>query len=233
MTDRLQDLRDFYGLLAALEAVRGAATLATCSGRTNWPERGVYFFFEEGELRTQSGSGPRVVRVGTHALHAGARSSLWSRLAQHRGSARSGGGNHRGSIFRLIVGRALQRRNGLASSSWGEGSHAPAEVRKGEQALEAAVSRFLGAMRVLCLAVPDPAGPASLRGRVERNAIALLSNHERLALDPPSSDWLGSYADREHVRLSGLWNIRHVEERHDPTFLGAFEEAVRAIGRDR
>jgi hypothetical protein len=233
MTERLRDLRDFYGLLDALEAVRGSVVLSAGSGRMNWPARGVYFFFEDGEVRAESGCGPRVVRVGTHALHAGARSSLWSRLAQHRGPARSGGGNHRGSIFRLIVGRALQRRDGLPSSTWGQGSHAPAEVRCQERELEAAVSRFLGAMRVLCLAVPDPAGPESLRGCLERNAIALLSNHERPALDPPGSAWLGRHADRERVRLSGLWNIKHVEERHDPTFLAAFEQAVRAMERDR
>jgi hypothetical protein len=48
-----------------------------------------------------------IVRVGTHALETGSQTTLWKRLSQHRGQARSGSGNHRGSIFRLIVGTAL------------------------------------------------------------------------------------------------------------------------------
>ena len=36
-----------------------------------WPARGVYFFREAGESRSDTGEGLRVVRVGTHALKAG------------------------------------------------------------------------------------------------------------------------------------------------------------------
>ena len=67
----------------------------------------------------ESGDGPRVVRVGTHALTAGSRSTLRQRLIQHRGQT-SGPGNHRGSIFRLLIGQALLARKGLlCCSSWG------------------------------------------------------------------------------------------------------------------
>lgn len=66
---RLHDLRRFYSILHALKVrVGGCRQLDTCSGRMSWPSRGVYFFFEQGEVRTESGSGQRVVRVGTHAL---------------------------------------------------------------------------------------------------------------------------------------------------------------------
>ena len=68
------------------------AKLANFEGLRDWPERGVYFFFEPTEARVDSGSGPRVVRAGTHALGTGSRSSLRQRLRQHRGS-RSGLGN--------------------------------------------------------------------------------------------------------------------------------------------
>ena len=101
----------FYELLSSLAAgLGGWRRLAECSGRMNWPQRGVYFFFEPGESRSRSGTGNRVVRVGTHALKDGSRSTLWQRLSQHRGNARGDGGNHRGSIFRLLVGAALARR---------------------------------------------------------------------------------------------------------------------------
>jgi hypothetical protein len=52
----------------------------------------VYFFMEEGETRSDSGIGARIVRVGTHALKEGSGTKLWTRLSQHRGQEKSGGG---------------------------------------------------------------------------------------------------------------------------------------------
>jgi len=68
-TLRLDHLIRFYSILHDLEdAIGGARTLAGCSGRMQWPGRGVYFFREPGEHRSNMGEGPRVIRVGTHAL---------------------------------------------------------------------------------------------------------------------------------------------------------------------
>jgi hypothetical protein len=50
-----------------------------------WPQRGVYFFTEEGERRHDTGEGLRIVRIGPHALKKGSRTTLWDRLSQHRG----------------------------------------------------------------------------------------------------------------------------------------------------
>ncbi len=76
--NRLADLGQFYDLLAHLEKkLGGKRCLAECRGRADWPRRGVYFFFENGEHRSKSGDGMRVVRVGTHALKAGSKSKLW------------------------------------------------------------------------------------------------------------------------------------------------------------
>jgi hypothetical protein len=84
--DMHADLIRFYEALGSLEGhLGGKRTLAGCDGRMSWPARGVYFFFEPGEVRSDTGMGPRVVRVGTHALTASSRSSLWQRLSQHRG----------------------------------------------------------------------------------------------------------------------------------------------------
>ena len=67
--DRLNDLVRFYDLLDRLEKrLGGKRTLAECNGRMDWPARGVYFFFEAGEERRDSGDGPRIIRIGTHAL---------------------------------------------------------------------------------------------------------------------------------------------------------------------
>ena len=114
MADRLADTRRFYDLLDRLEArIGGRRMLADCNGGMNWPNRGIYFFCEAGEARSSSGAGLRVVRVGTHGLKAGSRSTLWARLSQHRGTARASGGNHRGSIFRLLIGIALAQQQGI------------------------------------------------------------------------------------------------------------------------
>lgn len=225
---RTDHLRYFYELLDNLsEWSGGTRRLSDCHGRLGWPERGVYFFVEEGEHRSDSGTGPRVVRVGTHALKADSRTTLWQRLSQHRGPARSGVGNHRGSIFRLLVGTALIDRYGIACPTWDNGmSAAPAEIRANERALEREVSRTIGAMRVLWLGVEDVPGPKSLRGYVERNSIALLSNHGKVPLDPPSEDWLGRHCSRPLVRTSGLWNTNHVHERYDPKVLDILQRLI-------
>lgn len=225
--ERAEDTARFYRALRRLEdAVGGARVLSRLDGM-RLPARGVYFFFEPGESRSDSGAGLRVVRIGTHALKRGGRTALSTRLHGHRGTARTGGGNHRGSIFRLLVGAALAARDpGLGVESWGHGSSAPRGVRAGETGLERRVSRVIGAMPVLCLAVGDPPGPESLRGYVERNAIALLSGYAHAPVDRPSGTWLGRHCPREKVRRSGLWNQRHVDEGYDRAFLSTLEALV-------
>ncbi|MCY4219401.1 MAG: hypothetical protein OXE56_09065 [Gammaproteobacteria bacterium] len=76
---RLDHVKQFYELLSELEqrSSLGIHRLADCHGQMRWPHRGVYFFMENGELRKDSGSGSRIVRIGTHALKAGARLTLW------------------------------------------------------------------------------------------------------------------------------------------------------------
>ena len=159
-TSRLAHLIRFYEIVAALENKIGSARkLTECSGRMVWPKRGVYFFFEDGESRSDTGKGSRVVRVGTHALPAGSGTKLWTRLSQHRGQTKTGGGNHRGSIFRLIVGAALIKKLGLNSPTWGAGNFANKSVREGEISIERKVSEIIGNMRFLWLAIEDEPGP--------------------------------------------------------------------------
>jgi hypothetical protein len=227
MTALRAELGRFYSALAPLWAMPGQGRcLREHSGRSSWPKRGVYFFFEAAEHRSTAQEMRRVVRVGTHAVSVDAKSSLWSRLRAHRGG-RSGNGNHRGSIFRLHVGAAILARDGQELSSWGVGGSAGREVRAPEAPLEARVSIHIGAMSVLWVDVPDEPGPMSARAFIERNAIALLSN--RLSPDdPPSSSWLGQHSPSTHIRRSGLWNLRHVEQDYDPAFLRLLQDAVTA-----
>lgn len=232
---RLRDIQRFYEILDELEvSVGGKRTLGKAHGRMNWPERGVYFFFEPGEERTTSGPGLRVVRVGTHALKARGKATLWHRLRTHRGrvgGSDPGGGNHRSSVFRLHVGTALIRRDHwleAVAGNWGVGSSAKKPIRERERPLERAVSQHIRSMPFLWVGIDDEPGPTSLRGYVERNAIALLSNYnvQDKAIDPQSLSWLGQWAASEQVRWSGLWNVNYVSENYDPGFLDVLHEYI-------
>lgn len=237
--NRLADVQRFYALMDVLrERLGGTAILRNCAGRLRWPSRGVYFFFEPGEHRKESGTGDRIVRVGTHALSSTSRTSLWHRLSQHAGSRTTGSGNHRGSIFRLLVGEAMQAKGATSEpKTWGVGSHpgvaaervglTASDVRAGERELEVSVSHYIGDLPFLFVAADDDAGPSSVRGTIERNSIALLSNYRREAIDGPLPSWLGRCSGRERVRESGLWNNNRVDEAYDPGYLDIVERAVR------
>lgn len=230
--DRLSDVIRFYEILDLLEEkVGGKRTLAKCNGKMGWPPRGVYFFFEPGELRTTSGTGMRVVRVGTHALKKGGKANLWARLHQHQGNQRNGGGNHRGSVFRKHVGKALIQRDNWTTEgaqTWGNGSSAKKKVREKELPIEQAVSQHIRIMPFLWVSINDKPGPDSLRGYVECNAIDLLSNFNENSemIDPPSESWLGRWSSSEQIRSSGLWNVNCVDKKYDPGFLDVLENLV-------
>jgi hypothetical protein len=231
----LDSLVRFYEILARLELrLGGKRRLADCTSRMSWPRRGVYFFFELGEVQSDSREGLRVTRVGTHALKDDSGTSLWNRLSQHSGRKTSGGGNHRGSVFRLLVGAAIKRRDQVqVPHSWGVGSDpgkaaqrlglSREQILRDEHNLEVAVSAYIRAMPFLWIDVDDQPGPGSHRGVIERSSIAVLSNYRRPTIDPPSAKWLGSYCDRERVRESGLWNNNHVEEGYEPGFFDLLE----------
>ena len=212
--------------------IGGRRRLADATGWVRWPTRGVYFFFEPGERRSGSGAGPRVVRVGTHALKAGSGTTLWGRLRQHRGTLNPPGGNHRGSIFRKLVGDAMTTQTpSLRIGTWGRKDSASRAVRDSERPLERLVSQRIGEMSVVFLPVEDEPGRDSLRGFIERNAIALLSSYAGSAINPPSPDWLGRHSTRERVRRSGLWNNNHVDELVDPAFPNVFRDLVSEASR--
>ena len=191
------DLDTLYGLLEQLEVrIGGRRRLGECHGWMSWPERGVYFFFEPGELRDSTPASQRVVRVGTHALTSGSRTTLWKRLSQHRGTSNPQGGNHRGSIFRLLVGEALLNRDASISvESWGRGSSATRDLRRLEREHEIRVSEYLAEMKLLFVDVPNDPGHDSARGIIERNSIALLSSYREPAPDQPMLTGLATTAD--------------------------------------
>jgi hypothetical protein len=239
MQKRGADLVRFYRLLGELETLNGGQRrLASAEAAQGWPARGVAFFFEKSERRSDSGTGPRVVRVTTHALKPELNSSLWDRLAADKG------GVHRQSPFRTLVGLSLRELMGNKEpQSWGRGADAAAAARehgeplaaveRHEAALEAAVSVYLGQMPFVVLAVDDAPGPMSARGFIEKNAVALLSNYARTVVDPPSPAWLGRRCGREKVRQSGLWNLNHVDAAYDPSFMETMRSCMEDMRQGR
>lgn len=217
----------FYDILDKLSTgLNGGRLLGECLATNGWPERGVYFLFEPGEMRRDDQTTHRVTRIGTHAVSKGSKSTLWRRLATHRGTE-AGGGSHRSSVFRLHVGAALIRKSqgNFDVHTWGQGQHAPKKVRTAELPIERQVSSFLRAVHVLWLNVPDEPGPASDRAFIERNVIALLSNSS-YNRDRPSGDWLGNFSLKKDIRYSGLWNVNHVGEPFDERVFQVFEKYV-------
>jgi 5'-3' exonuclease len=224
------DLEEFYEILTRLALETGGVSSLAEADRRTWPERGVYFFFEPGETRFCSAR-PRVVRVGTHAVSANSKATLWNRLRTHRGVV-EGGGNHRSSIFRSHVGAAIIRRDSRIGEfpSWGDQSAGTAENKSLESELEKAVSGTISRMQILCLDIRDTAGPRSDRAYIERNAIALLSKVGS-RIDTPSDAWLGRSSAHPCVRKSGLWNVNYVDEpTWDPAFLEVLDYYARATG---
>lgn len=223
------DLKEFYRLMSLLERLPNQGLpLSALTGKLQMPSRGVYFFREPGEI--WSSGVPRVVRVGTHAVSAGSKSTLHSRLKAHLGS-KSGMGNHRGSIFRLHVGNALLSKANQNIATWGKGSVAPLELKASsevqaiEASLEKKVSAHIGEMSVLWVDVPDEPSSTSVRAFIERNAIALLSNRHSRS-DAGDDTWLGSFSPRQEIRSSRLWNLKHIDETYDNSFLTYLGEAI-------
>lgn len=231
MMQRKRDLDRLYQLLSSLqEQVGGYRTLKNCTGRMDWPEKGLYFFFTPDETRRDDDQ-LRVTRVGTHAVSEGSKTTLWNRLRTHRGTlsgAHPDGGNHRGSVFRRRVGEAIINRDEITDEypEWGEGSSATTDIRDAEYELEKQVSEFIRELPLLWVEIDDEPGPDSQRAAIERNSIALLSNYQRDSCDSRTEAWLGTNSNATEIRESGLWNVNHVDESYSPTFLNELSDLI-------
>lgn len=211
--DRKLAIRRIYEHLA-VRAGNGLRTLTQVLS-DDVPKRGVYFFFDPAEKTDYSDVLPRLVRIGTHGVSKGSRSSLRMRLRTHYG-ANHGGGNHRGSIFRLHVGMSIIRRDGLEERfpSWGVGQSANASISEMEKELESQVSIYISRLFVLFIEIGDEPGKNSLRAIVEKNLIALFTE-AHLGLERAGDHWLGRWSPHDKIRQSGLWNVRGIGDMCD------------------
>jgi len=164
--------------------------------RYDVPQNGLYFWYEEGEIRERSGQ--RITRVGTHKKT----NRLHARINEHFGSV-----SREGSVFRKHLGGALMRLNGEPESEvemWyrkRKGNPRFNDPRFRNYERQVTDQAKAGSYRVL--KVDDP----NERLQLEEKLIALFSHCKHCR---PSGNWLGNYAYRKEICDSGLWNIDHV-----------------------
>jgi len=122
--------------------------------------------------------------------------------------------------FKAAIGKSWPLKPGDISAA------KMAKIRAAERPLEAEVSHVVRNMALVWLAVGDRPSANSHRAVILANAIRLLGDVRARAIDPQSKGWLGRYADSRKIRLSGLWNVRHVGEPYDPRFFDLMTDYV-------
>lgn len=232
MTERIKHIEKFYSLINELENFEKKRKLKHSTGKLIWPEKGIYYFFEKNEIRENGNA--KIVRVGTHAVSKGSKTKYWERLRQHKGT-KTGTGNHRGSVFRKLIGKSLINKNNLNAEfpDWGK-NKADKSTKLKEKKLELQVSEIIGEMDFLTLYVPGQSDKNNMRAYIETNSIALLSNRNKPEkIDLPSEKWLGNYSEHNHVLESGLWNSDDTEKTYDPNFLEKLEKLINVQKNNR
>jgi len=226
MNKQQSHIERFYDSINKLAYYFPYRKLKECNGNIWWPEQGIYLFYEKGELRNNNE--PRVVRIGTHGISKGSKTTLWNRLKTHKGT-NEGFGNHRGSVFRKLIGQALINRDHLKDKyiNWGIGNNATKDIKEIEKPLEYRVSEIIGEMPFLFLEIKGEASSNNMRAFIETNTIALLSNvNKQQPIDKPSKDWLGLFTKNKKIINSGLWNRNDVDKKYDPFFLDKLDEFI-------
>lgn len=222
---RIRDARKLYQFIESARS-RGKTFLLRNLSEQVLPDRGVYVFLDPAEPSTISG-GPRIVRIGTHAVSRGSSATLRGRLRNHMGTA-NGSGGHRGSVFRLHIGSAMLNS---ASGKWGQiptwgiGQQASRDILDNEADLERDVSAYLANLEVFIIPINDLPSKESLRAKVETQLIGLMTANS-LPLERPSSHWLGRHSIVSEIRSTGLWNVRDVGRPYWPSRKGSVHQIV-------
>lgn len=221
----IEDVSRFYdGIFKLAKSTGGIRVFNECNGKMYWPRRGVYFIVDFNESHLVSNGFPRIVRIGTHAVSKDAKSTLWQRLKTHKGT-NDGGGNHRGSIFRLHVGNAIIKKESLVCDTWAIGQNTDKDIRERERNIEQLVSAYIGQLGVIVLEVDDLPSATSDRAFIEKNSIALISSINS-SFNFSTVDWLGNYSPRDEIIESCLWNINYIDSDYNEAFIKTFERYI-------
>lgn len=221
-SERIKALDRLYDMLFLYENKMGGIFQFKELGNDKLiPKRGVYIFFSENEKRLFSTKFNRIVRVGTHAVSQGSKSTLYNRLKTHKGKSNFDG-NHRSSIFRLHVGNAIMNKQNITCDSWGKDFPVTEALKKQELEIEKEVSNYIGEMPVLLINIDDKVSKYSDRSYIEQNLIALISG-KYYPLDFQNQSWLGNFSVNDSVRKSSLWNVDYTDKWYQQDFLDVLE----------
>jgi hypothetical protein len=214
LLDRTDAVRAFYEMFEHITAKSAILPLREAL-QNPMPEQGVYFFFDPEEKTRFSKCLGRLVRIGTHGVSAGSKATLRDRLRTHLGTS-DGYGNHRSSVFRLHVGEAIIRRDGLRKRfpQCGNGQNSSPVVRERERPLEKKVSDVISKLHVANVKVADESTKASARSVIERLTIALFTENYQ-PVECSSPHWLGRNSAHDLISKTGLWNLREVGSKAD------------------
>ena len=206
MSNPSDNLNAFYNHMLDCIKIYGLFTLKDADGRHPWPKQGVYFFFDPSEPIPMPGLPGRIVRIGSHGVASNTNSTLWGRLKQHRGSQKSGGGNHRGSVFRWHIGSAIK---GMPVS-WLDRKASTHEVGHLEHNHECLVSDYIRQLPFTVIEIPGIPRKDCQRAIFESECISYLSWAGHNGLIKSGDKWLGHQAANDKVKQSGLWNVKDI-----------------------
>jgi hypothetical protein len=219
------------------QRIDGPYYLSDVSADGNWPDRGIYIFFDPNTDFSSPSDQWCISRIGTVGDCKGSSATLWERLRAHRGTKRGqyqNGGNHRGSVFRRHVGEALIRQDNLENEypHWGVPHRSLSDdidtqtLRKGEHPLEQQVSHYIRSLPFLWIDVPGEPGPDCERAMLEKNLIGLVAHGRKTVPGLIRNDWLGRSAAEASITRTGLWNLDHTAGLFDRNVIDDFREYV-------
>ncbi len=182
------------------------------------PLRGIYFFYEEGEIWGHGNEKLRIVRIGTHRGN-----NFRNRISEHflinerkMDFDKNKPKPADRSIFRKNLGRALLNRNNDPYLKIWEIDFLPRDNRdkykdsrdiEKEKSIEEQITKILRDrffFRFIIIENDDERiGSKGLESRL----IATVSGCKNCK---GSKDWLGNYSPKKQIRTSGLWLTQHL-----------------------
>lgn len=182
------------------------------------PLTGIYFFYEEGEIRGHGGNKLRIVRIGTHKG-----SNFRDRIAEHLLINESKMNFNKNkpkpadrSIFRKNIGRALLNKNNdpylkvweinfLSHDNRNEFGNLR-DVEK-EKSIEKQITETLRDKFYFRFIIVENEDERIGSKGLESKLIGTVS---RCTKCKPSANWLGNYSPKRKIRMSGLWLTQHL-----------------------
>ncbi|MHA1797689.1 MAG: hypothetical protein ACTSVY_04500 [Candidatus Helarchaeota archaeon] len=182
------------------------------------PFKGIYFFYEKGEIWGHCGEKPRIVRVGTHKGN-----NFRNRIAEHfllnekklnfdknkeKPSDRS--------IFRKNIGRALLNKNEDPYLKIWNRDFVPRQDRikfgnsrniEKEKSIEKQITDILEDKFFFRFIIIENEDERIGSKGFESKLIGTVS---RCTKCKPSRNWLGNYSPKKKIRASGLWLEHHL-----------------------